>query len=167
MNMDNIQKICDVVLKISLSILLLAIVPILPDQKAEKNYAYVDHEGGYTAIGYISRQELYTDASITGIPSGGIYGISDVRSFLESALVNDVNATINPGISLYADAGLQWTGSAGDMKLTGHRITLKSDDTPHVRDWLAALVEVESNNELNYETTASRALRYEKAPASD
>ena len=167
LDINNIQKIGDVVLKISLSIFLLVIAPLLLDQKTEENYAYVDHEGGYTAIGYIYKQGLYSDASIIGPGVQDIYGISNVRGFLESALINpeiNPNAEINPEVHLIADAGIEWTGSAGDMKLTVHKVSLTSDDTPLVRDWLAAIVEMERNNQSDYKQAASRALRYEKAP---
>ena len=130
-------------------------------QRTERNYVYVDHEGGYTALGYIYKQELYTDAEIIFEDEIQASDISEVRQLLQSL---PIESTLSNGVQLNADAGIKWVGTATNFKLANHRLELKSNGSAVPIDWLNKLEEMEENNLANYESIATLALRYEKPP---
>jgi len=165
MKPEYFSKIGDAVLKVSLSVCLLGIAFIFV-QGEERNYAYLDHQGGFTALGYIDRQTAYVDAELIGVDGSTLAsGLSSVRRFLRN--VPD-GKTFNQGVILNADAGLSWIASERNHKLTIHQLELESDGSNDVvLDWLNQLDGLESRNILNYKTHAESALRYEKAPPSE
>ena len=159
MKIDNLHKLGDVVLKISLSICILGII-LFFIKGSENNYAYVDHEGGYTAIGYIYKQNLYVDAELI-FGDNKASGLSEVRQLLQHI---KTESSLIDGVSLKADAGISWVGTAGNFKLSLEQLELEPNISDNSMFWLNKLNEMEANNLANYKSSANLALRYEKAP---
>ena len=147
---------------VSLSICLL-VIALFFVQGEEENYAYVDHEGGYTALGYIDSQEVYVYAELIGSEGETMAsGMSRVRRTLQDAPIDN---TFVEGVQLNAAAGLRWYASERNHKLSIYKLELESDGSPNLpSDWLNMLEELEANNLANYESHAKSALRYEKPP---
>lgn len=158
----TLNQLADAVLKISLSICLLGIA-LFFIKGTERNYAYVDFEGGHVALGYIYRQDIFLDAKL--ILNGDVISdeISEVRELLREQATNE--STLVAGLQLEADAGIVWIGSETDnYKLSCHQLKLESDGSANHIFWLNKLDELETNNLADYELNSSYALRYEKAP---
>ena len=104
MKIENLYQLGDVVLKISLSICILGIT-LFVIKGTEKNYAYVDHEGGYTALGYIYSQQVYVDAELILEGETQASGLSNVRQLLQAT---PIDSTLADGVQLNADAVIRW-----------------------------------------------------------
>ena len=157
-----LNQFADAVLKISLSICLLGLT-LFFIKGAERNYAYLDYEGGYVALGYIYRQDVYLDAKL--VLDGDVIAdeISQVRNMLQDQAY--LESTLVSGLQLEADAGLEWIGSETDShKLKVHELKLESEGSSTSISWLNSLEQLEKDNLADYESVSSYALRYEKAP---
>ncbi|MCY4142116.1 MAG: hypothetical protein OXG08_00310 [Gammaproteobacteria bacterium] len=126
----------------------------------EKDYVYMEFDGGYVALGYIERQDVYVDARLFRDGEFVTNEISRIREML----MNVGADPMEEGWRLEADAGVEWTGSERVQKLRARDLELQADGSVRGTTWLKELENLEANNRANYELVASSALRYEKPP---
>jgi hypothetical protein len=83
----------------------------------QHTYAKVSFDGGYMLVGVIKREATYSTAEVTYEGSSVFSGsIDEVISEIENSKYRW--PTWQTGVTVKASAGIQWTGSEGEFKLT-------------------------------------------------
>lgn len=136
---------------------------IIPEPKT---YATVNFDGGWLKLGVISQERVFTDVKITRNGSTLMSGtVSEIKQALteQSAETGGVEkSTFREGIIITASAGIEWTGSESDFKLTTENLSLTSTGSAPIyfSGAILRLEEVEANAKLNRQKNSIEALSY-------
>ena len=131
----------------------------------KKDYAYIEFDGGYTALGYVSGIKYEMDASLKD-DEGTVYarGASSVRETLESF---DPGSTVKDGIYLEFDNAYVYSGSVTTFTLTINTSKTYSDGTTAPETWLALMDATEADEKSNYRREAESNLDYQAEPGGE
>ncbi|HWH88116.1 MAG TPA: hypothetical protein VNV36_15250 [Pseudomonas sp.] len=99
-------------------------------EKRQPSYATAHFEGGFKAIGEITEQRIVSNFRVL-IHGKEIYAgdIQTVVTEIEKSLDGEKNpgdVSWKQGVRVQGDAGMQWTGSEGNFKITTHSMDLTS-----------------------------------------
>ena len=89
----------------------------------QPTYATVQFDGGYERLGVIKREKIYTEVAVTyngeTIFSGNFEEVIPlIEKSLRSQDQERSRVTWNEGVVIAASAGIEWTGSDGNFKLS-------------------------------------------------
>jgi hypothetical protein len=134
-------------------------------------YATVNFEGGYTKLGVIKREKVYTNVAIRNDESTVFSGTFDEvipqieRSVRENGYTPS-NATWNKGTTVNAVAGVEWIASESDFKLETDRFerTASSEAPLTVAQVITDLKALESKAKSEREKNAAEALTFGPFP---
>ena len=131
----------------------------------KKDYAYIEFDGGYTALGYVSGIKYEMDASLKD-DEGTVYasGANSVRETLESF---DPGSTVKDGIYLEFDNAYVYSGSVTTFTLTINTSKTYSDGTTAPETWLALMDATEADEKSNYRREAESVLDYQAEPGGE
>jgi hypothetical protein len=140
--------------------------------KPEKlTYATAKFDGGYQKIGVIAREEVYADATIElngeKLRSGTV---EEIIAYIEKTSNSDGDkietVTWKAGVRLKADAGIKWTGSESNFKLTTESLDLKSTNQIPLKplEVIAQLKDMREKAKAGRSESVKNALLFEKAP---
>ena len=163
------DRIFDYIYKGAMSFLLIALsIGVLsfsfPSEK--KEYAYLNFDGGYTALGYISGIEYVMDVSIED-EDGEVYesGKSEVIDLLRSF---DAGATVKKGLFLKFNNAYVYSGSVTNkFTLTINTDKKYSDGSTTPESWISLVETTELLEKLNYKEKAEANLDYRAAPGGE
>ena len=163
------DKIFDYINKGAMSFLLIALsIGVLsfsfPSEK--KEYAYLNFDGGYTALGYISGIKYEMDVSIED-DDGEVYasGKSDVISILRSF---DAGSTVKEGLFLEFNNAYVYTGSVTNtFTLRINTSKEYSDGTTTPDSWISLIEVTELLEKEDYIEKAEANLDYRAAPGGE
>tara|TARA_A100001015_G_C14762462_1_gene621987 strand:+ start:245 stop:775 length:531 start_codon:yes stop_codon:yes gene_type:complete len=163
------DKIFDYIYKGAMSFLSIALsIGVLsfsfPSEK--KEYAYINFDGGYTALGYISGIEYEMDVSIED-DDGEVYasGKSEVIDILRSF---DAGSTVKEGLFLKFNNGYVYTGSVTNTFTLRINTDKKySDGTTTPESWISLVETTERSEKSNYKEEAEANLDYRAAPGGE
>ena len=163
MNPDSMFKFSASALMTVVSLCLL--IMVLFPNTTDKSYGYIEFDGGYTALGYISGIKYEMNVSVTD-PEG-----DEVLTGYE-AVIADLNNyesanTIQEGWALNFDNGYVFSGSAQTFTLTINNSRMVSDGTLTFGDWLTTIESTMSEEKTDYRLKAEANLNFESAPAGE
>ena len=143
----------------------IALLSFAMPTSVKKDYAYIEFDGGYTALGYVSGIQYEMDASLKD-DEGTVYarGAVSVRETLESF---DPGSTVKDGIYLEFDNAYVYSGSVTTFTLTINSSKTYSDGTTAPETWLALMDETEAEEKLNYRRKAESNLDYQAEPGGE
>lgn len=164
-----IDKIFDFIYKGAMSFLLIALsIGVLsfsfPSEK--KEYAYINFDGGYKALGYITGIEYEMDVSIED-DDGEVYasGKSEVIDVLRSF---DAGSTVKEGLFLKFNNGYVYTGTAANSFTLRINTDKKySDGSTPPESWISLVETTERFEKSNYKEEAEANLDYRAAPGGE
>jgi len=135
-----------------------------PSEK--KEYAYLNFDGGYTALGYISGIKYEMDVSIED-DDGEEYasGKSDVIELLRSL---DAGSTIKEGLFLKFNNAYVYSGSVTNtftLRINTNKVY--SDGTTTPESWIAKINSTELAEKNDYVEKAEANLDYRAAPGGE
>ena len=159
---DLMNNILKGALSIFLIVLALSIfIFAMPDTK-DKDYAYVNYDGGYTALGYIAGIEYQFNVTVED-DYGEIYadGKSEVIELLNSL---DEGALISKGVFLKFNNAFEYQGSVQDFTLTINTDKHYSDGEVLPSAWERRINSTESLEKNNFKKNALSYLDFESAP---
>ena len=157
--MNNILKGA---LSIFLIVLALSIfIFAMPDTK-DKDYAYVNYDGGYTALGYIAGIEYQFNVTVED-DYGEIYaeGKSEVIELLNSF---EEGTLIRKGVFLKFNNAFEYQGSLQDFTLRINTDKHYSDGEVLPSAWERRINSTESLEKNNFKKNALSYLDFESAP---
>lgn len=145
---------------VAVSVAILFVVP-----NSEKSFAYIEFDGGYTSLGYISGISYEMEVSIT-TPSGDVYkeGFDDVVREL-SDFGSDTAVVEN--FTLNITSAYVYSGSAQEFSLILTNDKITSDGSTKGSEWLQMISDLNEKQKTNYRTLAEQSLRFEKAPQGE
>jgi len=159
---DLMNNVLKGALSIFLIVLALSIFTFaLPDAK-DKDYAYVNYDGGYTALGYIAGIEYQFNVTMED-DSGEIYadGKSEVIELLNSF---EAGTVIRKGVFLKFNNAYKYKGSVQDFTLRINTDKYYSDGEVLPSAWESRINSTESLEKNNYKKNALSYLDLEPAP---
>lgn len=156
----DISKIADVILKLTISLCLVALV-LSFFKKTEEKYAYVEYHGGYQALGYINRENAFIDAEMFFDDKKITDDWEEAISILEDSEHGDI---LNDGFELNIDYGVEWDASKTTFKLSTGEKKFVSNGELKASDVLNEIKKLEEDNIQSYRATSAQSLRFEKAP---
>lgn len=134
-------------------------------------YATVNFDGGYKKIGVISAEEIFTEASITldgeTLKSGTV---EDIISYIKQGKREGQELSqidYKPGVSIKGSAGIKWTASESNFKLTTDSVDLTSTATSPLKPIgvIEQLKKIQEKAKAERVENAKNALAYSEAPA--
>lgn len=130
---------------------------------ADKNYATVNYDGGYSKIGIIYSEELLSEAEVTFDGNTVVEGdINDVISWIQANA--DSSTTWKDGVTLNASTSIRWTASRQNFTLTTDNYSITSDGTLAALEQVPVLVTLLSDAKTERESTVASALSFSKDP---
>ena len=156
----------DLTVKGSLSIFLITLSLLclgkIITKEEKKDYAYINYDGGYTALGYISginyEMNVYMEDDEGQNYAGNRKEVLDV---LKSFNAND---TIKKGIFLKFNNAYKYSGSVKDFTLRVNTSKNYSDGTIKPESWLEMIESTELDEKSDYKQKATSNLYFESAP---
>jgi hypothetical protein len=99
-------------------------------------YAKASFDGGYMLLGVIKREAIYSNAEVT------YEGTSVFSGSIDEVIAEIENSKYRwpaweTGVSVKATAGIQWTGSEGDFKLTTDQLERTSKSSTQLTPQIA------------------------------
>ena len=150
---DQTVKVALSLFLISLSLLIVSMM--MPDSE-KKDYAYINFDGGYAALGYVSMK----DDEGTVYASGKEEVLDVLRDFREGTRIKE-------GIFLEFDNSYFYSGSVSNFTLTINTRKLYSDGTTPPKNWIINIEAVEQKEKGDYRREALSHLYFESAPGGE
>ena len=101
-----------------------------------KNYATINFDGGYSKIGVIYDERVYSEATIEYQGQTECSGdFEDIKSCLERSIAKGKTAETTdllPGVKITASSGIEYSGSRKSFKLTTETFSQTSTDTEKI-----------------------------------
>tara|TARA_B100000614_G_C14327575_1_gene403210 strand:+ start:61 stop:588 length:528 start_codon:yes stop_codon:yes gene_type:complete len=159
---DQTVKVALSLFLISLSLLIVSMM--MPDSE-KKDYAYINFDGGYAALGYISGIKYEMNVSMkddegTVYASGKEEVLDVLRDFREGTRIKE-------GIFLEFDNSYFYSGSVSNFTLTINTRKLYSDGTTPPKNWIINIEAVEQKEKGDYRREALSHLYFESAPGGE
>ena len=163
MSPDSVFKLSASALMTVISLCLLAM--LLSPKSTEKTYAYIQFDGGYTALGYISGIKYEMNVSVTD-PEGNevLVGYDEVTTDLSGYAPTD---TIQDGWALNFNNHYIYSGSTQTFTLTINDSSAVSDGSTTFNDWLETIGTTMMLEKTEYRLKAEANLNFESAPAGE
>lgn len=163
------KNLMDVTVKGSLSIFLITLsllcLGVIITEEEKKDYAYINYDGGYSALGYISGIQYEMNVSMEDDEGEDYAGNKEeVLDTLKSFGAND---TIKQGIFLKFNNSYEYTGSVRNFTLRINTEKYYSDGTTKPESWLEMIESTERNEKSNYKRQATSNLSFESAPGGE
>jgi len=142
---------------------------------SEKNYATVSFDGGYKRIGIIQEERVYTEAVVRA--DGRVLkrgDFDDVVEWIYEASADSAKerggfdkVTWRNGVSIEADAGIDWTGSVSKFRMFTHQFqeTSTAVNPLFAKDVIAKLEQLERDAKSQRVKNSKEALSFDKVPA--
>ena len=162
------------ILKISISsffLLLTAFIAVkaLPPSP-EENYAFIDFDGGFTALGYVSGVRVEFTANLYSADGEEISDDRDeILEILEDAASPEPPrlSTISEGIRLTTAATYVFTASLQNFRLNFDNTELTSNGQTEASDMLSHLLVTETEAKRDARTRSLAQLRFETEPPQE
>lgn len=167
--MSNLNKVTGPISAIIVTLiltlgLLIATGAVFPEPKT---YATVNFDGGWKKLGVLSEERIYIEIEITrnGSNMYSANTMSDIKAFLsrQSEDTGGVEkTTFREGVVINASAGIEWTGSESNFKLSTHNLSLASTAGAPIyfSAVLSSLEELEANAKLERQKNSIESLSY-------
>ena len=160
------EKIFEYVNKGALSFFLIcaaiALLSIAMPSSEKKDYAYIEFDGGYTALGYIAG--ISYDMSVTIEDDDGEVYASGKEEVVEILNTLEAGETVLEGLFLEFNNSFEYTGSVSDFSLTINQTKSYSDGTTTADEWLSLVNSTEVEEKSNYRREAEGYLDFQAAP---
>ena len=137
-----------------------------------KNYATVNFEGGYSRIGVIYEENVYSEAKVED--NGEVYCQGDfevVKACLNRSIGKDKTAettNLSAGVVITANTGIEWDGSRKSFRLETDTFSQTSTNLDRIN--LAGVIskfdEMLEKTEKNRKKTSKKSLSYNVNPGS-
>ena len=135
-----------------------------------KNYATVNYDGGYTKIGIIYDENIYSKAKVEyqgSIQSQGDF--ETVKSYLIQAISKDKTAETTdllPGVKISASTGIEWNGTRKSFKLETESFseTSTKEDKLNVGEIINKFDKMLNKTERNRKKTSKSSLVFDVDP---
>ena len=163
------DKIFEYINKVAFSFFLvcaaIALLSFAMPTSVKKDYAYIEFDGGYTALGYVSGIKYEMDASLKD-DEGTVYasGADSVRSTLESL---DAGSFVKDGIYLEFDNAYVYSGSVTTFTLTINTTKTYSRGGVLPETWLELMDAIEAEEKSNYRRKAESYLDFQAEPGGE
>lgn len=141
---------------------------LVPDKHT---YATVNFDGGYQKIGVISREEIFAEATVLlngeELRSGSI---DEIEAWIRKSGASDGTSiekvTLKEGIVIKGRAGIRWTGSESNFKMTSESLELKSTSGALLKplEVFDALNKMKDKAKAGRADTVKTSLVFSKAP---
>jgi hypothetical protein len=139
-----------------------ALISIAIPASEKKDYAYIEFDGGYTALGYIAG--ISYDMSVTIEDDDGEVYASGKEEVVEILNTLEAGETVLEGLFLEFNNSFEYTGSVSDFSLTINQTKSYSDGTTTADEWLSLVNSTEVDEKSNYRREAERYLDFQAAP---
>ena len=159
---DQIVKGALSIFLISLSLL---IASMMITDAEKKEYAYVNFDGGYTALGYIAGIQYVMDVSMKN-DEGQVFA-SGKEEVLEVLRGVGEGTPINEGVFLEFDNSYVYSGSVQAFTLKFNTNKYYSDGTALPESWISNVIETERLETAGYKQGALSHLYFESAPEGE
>ena len=160
------ENLMDATVKGSLSVLLIILSLLglgkIVNEGIKKDYAYINYDGGYSALGYISGIRYVMNISMEN-DEGQNYA-SNKEEALDLLKSFGQNDTIKLGIFLKFNNAYEYSGSTSNFTLTINTNKYYSDGTTTAEYWLEMIERIERVEKGNYRADAYSYLYFESAP---
>ena len=160
------EKIFEYVNKGALSFFLvcaaIALLSIAMPASEKKDYAYIEFDGGYTALGYIAGISYDMNVSIKD-DDGEVYA-SGKESVLKSLNEFGEGSTVIEGLFLEFNNSYEYSGSVTNFSLTINQSKTYSDGTTTADEWIRLINSTEVDEKSNYRREAEGYLDFQAAP---
>ena len=160
------DKIFEYVNKGALSFFLIcaavALLSFAMPSSEKKDYAYIEFDGGYTALGYIAGISYDMGVSIKD-DDGEVYasGKASVEQVLNDF---DAGSTVKDGLFLEFNNSYEYSGSVSNFSLSINTSKTYSDGNVTADEWLQLINSTESQEKTNYRREAEGNLSFQAAP---
>jgi hypothetical protein len=133
----------------------------------QKNYAFVNFDGGFEAIGVLQSERVYTEVEITFNGDRQYSGtVSEVISEIKADTENPSTTSWKKGLVVDASGGIKWTGSASTgFLLTTESYYVSSDGNLNIQNVINSLQKMENDIKAGRETTREASLEFTFPPA--
>jgi len=137
----------------------------------EKNHAIVEFDGGYTRLGVINEERIFSSAEIKkdgqSIKSGDFKEVIGYLKALDGS--ESITASLASGITISGSVGIKWDASRTSFTLTTDQFERTSTDAEPVLviDVIAQMQTMLLKEKADREETAKRVLTFGKDPASN
>lgn len=143
----------------------------------DKNYATVSFDGGYKRIGFIEQEVIHSNAVIS-LDDGTVMKRGDIDEVIEWIYKTSANTakergsfesvTWRDGISIKANAGIEWTGSVSKFILTTHTFEEISTTAKPLfaKDVVSKLENLTRDAKAERIENSKESLSFDKAPSS-
>jgi hypothetical protein len=139
-----------------------ALISIAIPASEKKDYAYIEFDGGYTALGYIAG--ISYDMSVTIEDDDGEVYASGKEEVVEILNTLEAGETVLEGLFLEFNNSFEYTGSVSDFSLTINQTKSYSDGTTTADEWLSLVNSTEVDEKSNYRREAEGYLDFQAAP---
>ena len=135
-----------------------------------KNYATVNYDGGYSKIGIIYDENIYSKAKVEyqgSIQSAGDF--ETVKSYLNQQISKNKTAETTellPGVKISASTGIEWNGTRKSFKLETESFseTSTKEDTLNVGEIINKFDKMLNKTERNRKKTSKSSLVFDVDP---
>ena len=159
---DQIVKGALSIFLISLSLL---IASMMITDAEKKDYAYINFDGGYSALGYISGIHYVMNVSMKD-DEGKVFA-SGKEEVLEVLRGVGEGTPINEGVFLEFDNSYIFSGSVQPFTLGINSDKTYSDGTALAQSWISNVVETERLEKDDYKQKALSHVYFESAPGGE
>ena len=163
------SNLIDQILKGALSIFLISlsllIASMMITDAEKKDYAYIEFDGGYMALGYISGITYEMNVSMKD-DEGKVYasGKEKVLDLLKGVAEE---TPIKEGVFLEFDNSYIYSGSVSPFTLKINANKDYSDGTTLPQSWISIVIETERLEKTGYRQKAFSNLYFESAPGGE
>ena len=139
---------------------------------SSKNYATVNYDGGYSKIGIIYDENVYSEATVVfdgrELSSGNF---ETVKTYLNQSIATNKTAettNLTAGVVITANTGIEWDGSRKSFRLETDTFSQTSTnlDRINVAGIISKFDEMLEKTEKNRKKTSKKSLSYDVNPGS-
>ena len=163
------SNVIDQIVKGALSIFLISlsllIASMMITDAEKKEYAYVNFDGGYSALGYIAGIQYVMDVSMKN-DEGQVFA-SGKEEVLEVLRGVGEGTPINEGVFLEFDNSYLYSGSVQTFTMKINSDKTYSDGTVMPQSWISNVIETERLEKDGYKQKALSYVFFESAPGGE